>query len=83
MQAIYLDSYRVEVMDAAQLRREHMQYRLLKERSDGLKAQINARDAQIRRMTEVKRLTDNHVSNLEVMIGDLRREIDNMAATMD
>ncbi len=83
MQAIYLDSYRVEVMDAAQLRREHMQYRLLKERSDGLKAQINARDAQIRKMTEVKRLTDNHVSNLEVMIGDLRREIDNMAATMD
>ena len=83
IQAIYLDNYRVEAMDAAQLRREHMQFRLLQERADGLRAQINDRDAQIRKMTEVKRLTDNHVTNLEVMIADLRREIDNMAATMD
>ena len=34
-------------------------------------------------MTEVQRLTNNHVTNLEIMIRDLRHEIGEMAKTLD
>lgn len=40
---------------------------------------IEERDETIRKMQEVQRLTNNHVTNLEIMIRDLRHEIEEQA----
>ena len=39
-----------------------------------LQLEIEEKDLSIRKQIELKRLTDNHVTNLEVMIGNLRRK---------
>ncbi len=43
---------------------------------------IREKDALIQKMTEVKRLTDNHVTNLEAMIGDMKHEIGELNAAV-
>ena len=53
-----------------------------KKRLEELKAMLADKDTELRREREVKRLTDNHVANLEVMIGDLRHEIGEMGKTL-
>ena len=44
-----------------------------------LHLEIEEKDLSIRKQIELKRLTDNHVTNLEVMIGNLRQDNENMA----
>ena len=39
---------------------------------------MEEKNLQIRKEQEVQRLTNNHVANLEVMIKDLRHEIDEL-----
>ncbi|NBI70676.1 glycosyltransferase [Clostridiaceae bacterium] len=53
-----------------------------KQRLEELRAMISDKDAELKREREVKRLTDNHVANLEIMIGDLRHEIEEMGKTL-
>ena len=43
-----------------------------------LQAEVEEKNLQIRKEQEVQRLTNNHVANLEVMIKDLRHEIDEL-----
>ena len=47
-----------------------------------LHLEIEEKDLSIRKQIELKRLTDNHVTNLEVMIGNLRQDNENMAQTI-
>ena len=47
-----------------------------------LQLEIEEKDLSIRKQIELKRLTDNHVTNLEVMIGNLRQDNENMAQTI-
>ena len=54
-----------------------------KDRILQLQAEVEEKNLNIRKINEVQRLTNNHVTNLEVMIGDLRHEIGEMAKTID
>ena len=88
-QVLYLENYLVKPRTAKgftemdeQLRRLESELARSKENEERLKAQIHDQGAAIRKMTEVKRLTDNHVTNLEIMIRDLRHEIDEMGKTL-
>ena len=80
-QSVFLDPFLAEVKDPKG--GEHMERELSTARQDlerfaaklrGRDAAIREKDAVIRKQTEIKRLTDNHVRNLEVMIENLRRE---------
>ncbi len=88
-QVLYLENYLVKPRSAkgfaemdGELRRLEAELARSKENEDRLKAQVHDQGAAIRKMTEVKRLTDNHVTNLEIMIKDLRHEIDEMGKTL-
>ncbi len=88
-QKIYLKNYLVDTKlfaDCDQLedeyRRVASELEQTREREERLKFQIKEQDTVMRKMTEVKRLTDNHVTNLEAMIRDLRHEIDEMGKTL-
>lgn len=81
-QQIYLDRYYVQAMDAAEIDRTVRKWSTAEERLNGLRAQLDAQDAAIRKMTEVKRLTDNHVTNLEVIIGNQKNEINELGKTL-
>ncbi len=49
---------------------------------ENLQAEIDEKDTTIVKQQEVQRLTDNHVYNLNVIIGDLRRENTEIANTL-
>ena len=53
-----------------------------RERIEQLRAEISEKDTALKKVQEVQRLTNNHVANLEVIIGDLRREIGEMGKTL-
>lgn len=73
-QKIYLDNYFVTPKTDKFIFHLEKQLEISKERERGIKLQVADRDATIKKMTEIKRLTDNHVVNLESMISDLRHE---------
>lgn len=81
-QAVYLDRFTVEVRDAETIADTERKLRIANERLEGFRAELREKDSAIRKMTEVKRLTDNHVTNLEIMIGDLRREASAVGETL-
>jgi len=86
-QKIYLENYYVRTKTFRELTRVDQELERTKERLDQLRSQsrlqLKEKDANIRKMTEVQRLTQNHVTNLETMIGDLRHEIGEMAKTLE
>ncbi len=53
-----------------------------RERIVQLKTHIGEKDVTIRKITEVQRLTNNHVTNLETIIANLRNEIQEMGKTL-
>lgn len=53
-----------------------------RERIEQMKIHAREKDVTIRKITEVQRLTNNHVTNLEAIIRDLRHEIDEMGKTL-
>ncbi|MCI8455143.1 MAG: glycosyltransferase [Lachnospiraceae bacterium] len=63
------------------LDRESELYKV-KEWCEALKAEIAEKDVTIQKQQEVQRLTNNHVANLDVIIGDLRRENTEIAKTL-
>ncbi len=73
-QKIYLDNYFVTPKTDKFIYHLENQLIISRERERGIKAQVADRDATIKKMTKVKRLTDNHVVNLEKIIADLRHE---------
>jgi len=85
-QKIYLENYYVKTKTFRELTKADRELDRTKERLEQLRSQsrmqLKEKDAAIRKMTEVQRLTQNHVTNLEVIIKDLRHEIGEMAKTL-
>lgn len=85
-QQIYLNNYGVDVKTLEELNREkeELANQLSREReyTGHLKAEIEERDITIHKITELQRLTQNHVTNLDIIIGDLRHEIGEMGKTL-
>ncbi|MCI8510785.1 MAG: glycosyltransferase [Lachnospiraceae bacterium] len=63
------------------LDRESELYKV-KDWCEALKAEIAEKDVTIQKQQEVQRLTNNHVANLDIIIGDLRRENAEIAKTL-
>ena len=63
------------------LDRESELYKV-KEWCENLKLEIEEKDVTIVKQQEVQRLTNNHVANLDIIIGDLRRENAEIAKTL-
>lgn len=78
-QIIYLDNYRVAQKTASQMRELEKNFKLLKEREERISTQFKRTEKQIKKLIEIKRLTDNHVDNLGIMIKDLRHENEELA----
>lgn len=81
-QKIYLENYYVKTKTVKELSRVDGELNRAQARLEELRLQIREKDTTIRKMTEVQRLTQNHVTNLEIIIGDLRREIGEMGKTL-
>ncbi len=78
-QKFYLENYLHGSKDVAGMRQDERDLQRARERVNQMKAY---RDTEIRRITEEKRLTDNHVTNLEAIIRDLRHEVDEQGRTL-
>lgn len=82
-QQIYLTNYMHDIHiipdEMAEIKRAVLKQR---EREKQLQMEIDERDLTIRKQIELKRLTDNHVTNLEMMIANLRKDNEAMAQTI-
>ncbi|MCI8661475.1 MAG: glycosyltransferase [Lachnospiraceae bacterium] len=81
-QQLYLGNYMVSSLGSEDIRRAESDLARARERIEQMKIHAREKDVTIRKMTEVQRLTNNHVTNLEIMIQDLRHEIDEMGKTL-
>ena len=73
-QRLYLDKYRVELKSLDKLLEIEKEKPLLLRKQAMLEEELEEKLEVIRQIREVKRLTDNHVKNLETMIDMLRVE---------
>ena len=74
----YLANYSHPVITLEELKGRDKELARAKDRILQLQAEVEEKNLQIRKEQEVQRLTNNHVTNLEVMIKDLRHEIDEL-----
>ena len=81
-QRILQGNYYVPTKTMKELRQADQEMERVKDRLSQLKAEAAEKDIALRKAQEVQRLTNNHVANLENMIGDLRREIGEMGKTL-
>ena len=81
-QSVYLDRFVVEVRDGSVIEKTERDLRIANERLQGFRAELREKETTIRKMTEVKRLTDNHVTNLEIIIQNLRHENNELGKTL-
>lgn len=81
-QQIFLENYLVKTKNARDLAKVDGELERTKERLEQIKLQLKEKDAAIRKMTEIQRLTNNHVTNLEIMIKDLRHEVEEEGKTL-
>lgn len=78
----YLGNYMVSSLGIEEIRRAESDLARARERIEQMKIHAREKDVTIRKMTEVQRLTNNHVTNLEIIIKDLRHEIGEMGKTL-
>lgn len=81
-QRIFQENFLVKTKNAAELAGVDGELERARERLDQLRAEVREKNTAIRKMQEVSRLTNNHVANLEIMIKDLRHEIDEQGKTL-
>lgn len=74
----YLARYQQKITTLKELKQTDQALAQARERINQLQTEVEEKNLQIRKEQEVLRLTNNHVANLEVMIRDLRREIDEL-----
>ena len=79
----YLENYLVDSIGIVEIHQTENDLARARERIEQMKVHAREKDLTIRKITEVQRLTNNHVANLEIIIRDLRHEIDEMAKTLD
>lgn len=73
-----LGAYQQKVTTLDEVRENGRELLKARDRINQLQDEVEERNLHIQKEQELKRLTNNHVANLEVMIGDLRREIDEL-----
>ena len=81
-QRIYQENFLVRTKNAAALKSVDGELERAKERLEQLRAEVREKNTAIRKLQEVQRLTNNHVTNLEIMIKDLRHEIEEQGKTL-
>lgn len=81
-QRIYLENFMTETKTVQDLAGVDGELERTQERLEQLKVQIQERDINIRKLQEVQRLTNNHVTNLEVMLKDQSHEINELGKTL-
>ena len=73
-----LANYVQKTTSLSELKTRDAELARAKDRILQLQAEVEEKNLQIRKEQEVQRLTNNHVANLEIMIKDLRHEIDEL-----
>jgi GT2 family glycosyltransferase/SAM-dependent methyltransferase len=81
-QKLYLGNYMYASKGPEQMYQMEKDLNRAKERIEQMKYRMHEKDMEVRKITEVQRLTNNHVTNLEIIIGNLRHEIDEMGKTL-
>ncbi len=82
-QQLYLGNYMVYSRGVKEIRQTESDLARARERIEQMKIHSREKDVTIRKITEVQRLTNNHVTNLEAIIRDLRHEVDEMGKTLN
>ena len=78
----YLGNYMVHSLGVVEIRQKENDLARARERVAQMKLLAQEKDVAIHKITEVQRLTNNHVANLEMIIQDLRHETGEMAKTL-
>lgn len=65
-------------MTLEELKAQEKELAQARERINQLQAEVEERNIQVKKDQEILRLTNNHVTNLEVMIKDLRHEVNEL-----
>lgn len=78
----YMKQYEQETKTLEFLLDRESELYKVKEWCEALKQEIEEKDVTIVKQQEVQRLTNNHVANLDIIIGDLRRENAEIAKTL-
>ncbi len=73
-----LERYQQPVTSMEELKAQHEELLLARERILALQEEVEDKNTEIRKRNETQRLSNNHIANLEAMIKDLRHEIDEM-----
>lgn len=81
-QQLYLGNYMVYSKGVLEIKQVESDLARARERIEQMKIYAREKDVTIGKITEVQRLTNNHVTNLEAIIRDLRHEIDEMGKTL-
>lgn len=81
-QRIYEGEYIVRTRTVRDMVQADYDLAQARERIGQLKAELCEKNTAFKRVQEVQRLTNNHVGNLEVIIDNLRREVDEMGKTL-
>ena len=81
-QQLYLGNYMVYSKGITDIRQTESDLARARERIEQMKIHSREKDVTIRKITEVQRLTNNHVTNLEAIIRDLRHEVSEMGKTL-
>lgn len=74
----YLSNYKQKLVTLDELKAQEEELARARERINELQAEVEERNIQVKKDQELLRLTNNHVTNLEVMIKDLRNEINEL-----
>ena len=81
-QQIYLENYYVDTRNISDFERTDKELNHAKERIGQLKTEVADKNLMIRKIQEVQRLTNNHVTNLEIIIKDQSHEINELGKTL-
>lgn len=74
----YMGNYRQRLVTLEELKAQEKELAQARDRINQLQEEVEERNIQIKKDQEILRLTNNHVKNLEIMIRDLRHEIDEL-----
>lgn len=74
----YMGNYKQRLVTLEELKSQEKELAQARERINQLQAEVEERNIQVKKDQEILRLTNNHVTNLEVMIKDLRHEVNEL-----
>ncbi len=73
-----MGNYKQRLVTLEELKAQEKELDQARERINQLQEEVEERNIQVKKDQEILRLTNNHVKNLEIMIKDLRHEIDEL-----